>query len=50
MVSVLASSAVDRGSSPVWVQNKDYVIGIWYFSSNDADLISKTKDCGSESW
>ena len=38
MVSVLASSAVDRG------QTKDYKIGICCFSAKHAALRSKSKD------
>ena len=43
MVSVLASSAVDRGFEPRSGQTKDYKIGICCFSAKHA-LRSKSKD------
>ena len=45
MVSVLASSAVDRGFEPQSGQTKDYAIGICCFSSKHAALRRKSKDC-----
>ena len=44
MVSVFASSAVDRGFEPMSDQNKDYKIGIYCFSAEHAALRSKSKD------
>ena len=44
MVSVLASSAVDRGFEPRSGQTKDYKIGICSFSAKHAALMSKSKD------
>jgi hypothetical protein len=44
MVSVLVSSAVDRGFEPQSSQTKDYKIGICCFSTNHATLRSKSKD------
>ena len=44
MVSVLSSSAVDRGFEPRSGQTKDYTIGICCFSSKHAALRNKTKD------
>ena len=44
MVSVLASSAVDRRFKPRSGQTKDYKIGICYFSAKHAALRSKSKD------
>ena len=44
MVSVLASSAVDRGFEPRSVQTKDYKIGICCFSAKNAALRRKSKD------
>ena len=44
MVSVLASSAVDRRFNPRSGQTKDYKIGICYFSAKPAALRSKSKD------
>ena len=44
MVSMIASSAVDRGFEPRAVQTKDYAIGICCFSSKHAALRSKNKD------
>jgi hypothetical protein len=44
MVSVLASSAVDRGFKPRSGQTKDYKIGICCFSAKHAALRRKSKD------
>ena len=44
MVSVLASSAVDRGFEPRSGQTKDYNIGICCFSAKHAALRRKSKD------
>ena len=44
MVSVLASSAVDRGFKPRSGQTKDYKIGICCFSAKHAAFRSKSKD------
>ena len=44
MVSVLASSAVDRGFEPRSGQTKDYKIGICCFSAKNAELQRKSKD------
>ena len=44
MVSVLASSAVDRGFEPRSGQTKDYKIGICCFSARYAALRRKSKD------
>jgi hypothetical protein len=44
MVSVLASSAVDRGFEPRSGQTKDYKIDICCFSTKQAVLRSKIKD------
>ena len=44
MVSMLASSAVDRGFEPKSSQTKDYKIGICCFSANHATLRRKSKD------
>ena len=44
MVSVLASSAVDRGFEPRSDQTKDYQIGICCFSAKHAALGRKSKD------
>jgi hypothetical protein len=44
MVSVLASSAVDRGFEPRLGQSKDYKIGICCFSTKHAALRRKIKD------
>ena len=44
MVSVLASSAVDRGFEPRSGQTKDYTIGICCFSAKHAALRRKIKD------
>jgi hypothetical protein len=44
MVSVLASSEVDRGFEPRSDQTKDYEISICCFSSKHAELRRKNKD------
>jgi hypothetical protein len=44
MVSVLSSGSVDREFEPRSGQNKDYEIGICYFSAKHAALRSKSKD------
>jgi hypothetical protein len=44
MVSVLASSAVDRWLEPRSGQTKDYKIGICFFSAKHAPLRRKSKD------
>jgi hypothetical protein len=44
MVSVLASSAIDRGVEPRSGQTKDYKIGICCFSAKHAALRRKSKD------
>ena len=44
MVSVLASSVVDRGFEPWSGQNKDYEISICCFSAKLAALRRKSKD------
>ena len=44
MVSVLASSAVDRGFEPRSDKTKDYKISICYFSAKHAALRTKNKD------
>ena len=44
MVSVLASSAVDRGFEPQSGQTKDFKIGICCFSAKHAALWRKCKD------
>jgi hypothetical protein len=44
MVSVLVSSAVDRGFEPRSGQTKDYKIGICCFSAKHAALRRKSKD------
>ena len=44
MVSVIASSVVDRGFEPWSGQIKDYKIGICCFSAKNAALRSKSKD------
>ena len=44
MVSLLASSAVDRGFDPRSGQTKDYKIGICCFSAKHAALRSKSTD------
>jgi hypothetical protein len=45
MVSVLVSSAGDRGFEPRSGQTKDYTIGICCFSAMQAALRRKSKDC-----
>ena len=49
MVSLLASSAVDRGFEPRWGQTKDYTIGMCCFSAKYTSLRRKSKLVGSES-
>ena len=44
MVSVLASSAVDRGFKPRSGQTKDHKIGIFCFSTKHAALRRKSKN------
>ena len=44
MVSVLASSTVDRGFEPQSGRTKDYKIGICCFSAKHAALRRKSKD------
>jgi hypothetical protein len=44
MVSMLASSGVDRGFEPRSDQIKDYKIGICCFSTKHAALRRKSKD------
>jgi hypothetical protein len=44
MVSVIASSAVDRGFGPQLGQTKDYKICDCYFSCKPAALKNKSKD------
>ena len=44
MVSMLSSSAVDRGFEPGSGQTKDYEIGICCFSAMHATLRRKSKD------
>ena len=44
MVSVLASSVVDRGFEPQSGQNKDYKIGICCFSTKETALRRKSKE------
>ena len=44
MVSVLASSALDRGFEPRSGQTTDYTIGICYFSANHTAISRKSKD------
>ena len=44
MVSVLASSRIERGFEPRSDQTKDYKIGIYYFSAKNAALKRKGKD------
>ena len=44
MVSVFASSVVDRGFEPRSGQTNDYNIGICYFSAKHAALRRKSKD------
>ena len=49
MVSVLESSAVDRGFEPRSGQTKDYTIGMCCFSAKYTALRRKSKLVGSES-
>ena len=49
MVSVLASSVIDRSFEPRSGQTKDYEIGICCFSAKHAALRRKIKLVGSES-
>ena len=44
MVSVLTSSAVDRGFEPRSGQTRDFKIGIYCFSAKHAALRRKSKD------
>ncbi len=44
MVSMLASSAVDRGFKPWSGQTKEYKIGICCFSAKHISLMRKSKD------
>ena len=44
MVSVLASSAVDRGFEPQWAPTKDHNVGICHFSAKHVALRRKSKD------
>ena len=44
MVSVVTSSAVDRGFEPRSGQSTEYKIGICCFSAKHAALMSKNKD------
>ena len=44
MVSMLASSAVDRGFEPRSGQTKDYEIGICCFSAKHTAIRKKSKD------
>ena len=44
MISVLATSAEDRGFEPRSALSKDYKIGICCFSAKRAALSSKSKD------
>jgi hypothetical protein len=44
MISVLTSSAEDRGFEPRSGQTKDYTIGICFFSTKHAALRRKGKD------
>ena len=44
MVSVLASSAIDRGFEPRSGKTKDYKIGSCCFSAKHASLMRKSKD------
>jgi hypothetical protein len=45
MVSVLASSAVNRGLEPRYDKTKDYEIGMCCFSAKHTALRRKNKDC-----
>ena len=44
MVSVLVSSALDRGFQPRSRQTKDYKISMCFFSAKHAALRKKSKD------
>ena len=44
MVSVFASSAVDRGFEPRSVRTKHYQIVVFYFSAKDAAIRRTSKD------
>ena len=44
MISVIASSVVDRGFEPQSGHTKDYDIGIWCFFAKLAALRKKNKD------
>jgi hypothetical protein len=44
MVSMLVSSAVDRGFEPRLGQTKDYRIGICYFSAKHTSLRKNSND------
>jgi hypothetical protein len=44
MVSMLASSVVDRGFEPQSGQTKDFKVGICCFSAKNAALRRKSKD------
>ncbi len=44
MISVLTSSAVDRGFEPRSGQAKDYEIGIYCFSAKHASLRRNSRD------
>jgi hypothetical protein len=44
MISVLASSAIDRGFEPRSGQAKYFKIGIWCFSANHTTLRRKSQD------
>ena len=46
MVSVLTSSAVDRGFEPRLGPTKDYTIGICYFFANQTALMSNIVNTG----
>jgi hypothetical protein len=45
MVSMLASTAVDRGFEPWLGQTKDYKIGICCFSAKQSALRNESKHC-----
>ena len=48
MVSVFASSAIDRGFEPLSGQTKNYEIGIYCFSTKHAALRRKKRLVSSE--
>ena len=50
MVSVLASSVVDRGCEPRSGQTKDYEIDICCFFAKHVALMTKSKDCLNSYW